>query len=146
MNKLIQYAQEADFMTINLEIDGKKYSFSLDKELRIVETKLNQELKDQARSYAFLAMLRNKVKQQVKHSQRELTNLENALFFKYKEKTDKVTEATKQSKSDPKYLKKQTNLDRLQEIQDVLDIAVTAFLQRKDLLQTLSSNIRTENK
>lgn len=146
MSKLIDYAAKADFMVIALEVDGKQYKFNLDQELRIQETKLNTELKQQTRQYAFLCMLRNKVKMQVKQKTRILKQKKDALFIKFKATTDKVTEASKRVDTDLGVMKLQKQIDTFTDIQDILDIAVNAFNQRKDLLQTLSSNIRTENK
>lgn len=145
MSKLINYAEKADFMNISLDIDGQKYAFNLDKELRIAETKLNEEIKDQTRGYAFLAMLRNKVIQQQKKKQKQFERKKNSLFIEFKKTTAKVTEANQQALATPELRKIQDQVDNLTEIREILDIAVNAFVQRKDLLQTLSSNTRKTN-
>lgn len=145
MGKLTDYAEKADFMNIAIEVDGKPYKFNLDTELRIHETKLNDELKNQTRSYAFICMLRNTLRMQLKQKTTNLRRKQDSLFLKFKKETEKVTEAQAQAKSDPKIIKAQDEVDSIQSLLEVLDIAVNSFTMRKDLLQTLSSNTRKQN-
>ena len=145
MSKLTSYAEEAPFMNIAIEVDGKVYKFNLDTELKIHETKLNTELKEQSRSYAFICMLRNELNQQSKRKFTAMKRKQDELFLKFKAKTDKVTEATAQAKNDKSIIKMQDELDSIESLKSVLDIAVASFTQRKDLLQTLSSNTRKQN-
>lgn len=146
MSRLTDYASKAPFMNVAIEIDGQTYKFNLDIQLKIHETKLTTELKEQPRAYAFLCMLRNKIIQQAKKKEKQLERKKNNLFIEWKAKTDKVTEATKNAATDKEVLKLEDELDTIKNLRSVLDICVNGFEQRKDLLQTLSSNLRTENK
>lgn len=147
MSKLRQYAEKASFMNIAIELDGKVFKFNLDEELIVKETKLNLEVKEQPRNYAFLAMLRTKIKVKIKDQYKALKRKEAELYNKYKDElnTDKVTHINAKVKEDKSLRKLQDTIDHTEHLKDVLDVAVESFMQRKDLLQTLSSNIRKEN-
>ena len=146
MSLLTQYAEKAEFMNVGLEIDGKPYKFNLDLQLKIQETKLNTELMDQPRAYAFLCMLRNKVKLEVKRKVKLLDRKKAGMYNHYAETMEKVTDINNKIKGSKTIRKMQDDIDAYDDIKSVLDICVDSFNQRKDLLQTLSSNLRIENK
>lgn len=145
MSKLTEYSAKASFMNVSLEIDGKPYSFNLDIQLKIEETRLVSILKEQPRAYAFLCMLRNKVKIEIKKKAKELERKRAGLYNTLAKDMDKVTDINNKLKSNKNLRGMQDRIDDLDEVKSVLDIAVDSFNQRKDILQTLSANLRKEN-
>ena len=145
MSKLTEYSSKASFMNVSLEIDGKPYSFNLDIQLKIEEEKMVTHLKEQPRSYAFLCMLRNKVKIEIKKKAKDLERKRAARYNQLAETMEKVTDINNKLKSNRLFKEMQDVIDDLDEIKSVLDIAVDSFNQRKDILQTLSANLRKEN-
>lgn len=146
MSKLTKYASEADFMNVSIEIDGKVYKFNLDIQLKIEETNLTTSIKEQPRSYAFLCMLRNKVKVEFKRKSKTLDRKKAELYNKATEGKDKtkVTDIRAKVAVHPEVKKLEDELEHFDELRHVLDICVDSFEQRKDLIQTLSSNLRNE--
>lgn len=148
MSKLTDYAKTADFMNVSLEIDGKPYKFNLDLQLAIIETKLSTQIKEQPRAYAFLCMLRNKVKIEYKKAVKELDRHKNSLYHAEvaKDAKAKVTNVKNAVAVNKQVIAMENKIEELENLRSVLDICVTSFEQRKDLLQTLSSNLRQESK
>jgi hypothetical protein len=145
MGRLIDYAETTDIMKMKVQYNKQTFSWDMFEELKIVETKLNSHVKGQTTSYAFLAMLHVKLKikhrDQIKHVKR----MKDGLMVKYKGKYKTVTEAEAFMYSNHKELKEQEDKAlQIEELKDLLEVCVRAFEQRKDMLQSLSANVRKE--
>lgn len=142
--KLTKYASKAKFMNVNILMDGKTYSFNLDNELKVQLTRLSGEIKDQPRSYAFLAMLRQKLVVKQRQAEKEFKRKENDVFLGYKSNTEKVTEAKALTGQNKELQKMSDRIDHMDNLKSILDICLEAFDQRSRLIQTLSANERKE--
>lgn len=131
-------------MNVNILLDGKTYSFNLDAELRIEMTKLTGEIKDQPRSYAFLAMLRQKLVVKQRDMDKELKRKKDGMFLKHKQTIEKVTEANAKVNADKEVQKMQDRVDHMNDLISVVGICLNASEQRSRLIQTLSANERKE--
>ena len=135
-------------MRVRLSYDGEEFDFNLAAELKINREGLDKELKNHATSYAFISMLH--VKLVIKHKE-----LNKSLAAKKNRKIPMVRKQQGLSslkeaeayllKNDKKLRDGERELLALEELKDVLEIAVKSFEYRKDLLQTISANKRREN-
>ena len=119
-------------MQVDLVLDGKKYSFNLDEELKISEDNLNGEVKNHPRSHAFLLMLHKRLLIKVQDSRRSLRKLHDNLLSEASKTYDKVTVAKAHIQSDKKLLFKEAEIARMEEIPDYIGVAVESFRIRKD--------------
>lgn len=144
MSKIIEYSKNSDLMKIKIEYGGKVYGFNLDEELQIAETFMAKNMKNQPRQYAFLAMLHKKLIILSRDTNQELSRKKNELMAKIKPNFSTVKEADAHVAADKSVVALQNKLLRIDEMVSTMEVAVRAFEMRKDLLQTLSANIRKE--
>lgn len=118
-------------------------------DLKINPSALNSELQNQPARYAFWAMIVNLQRAFVERLKTELSEYEAQLYLYLRSQksgsekmTEKVIEATimldtKRRKMADELLRQRLKLEHLVSI-------LTAFQQRKDMLMTLSANLRRE--
>jgi hypothetical protein len=151
MGKLNKYASESSLMVIDITYKGKRYKFNLYEETRINERRLNQELKTHASSYSFLTMLNNKIIYEFDLLEKDVERTSSKLYVFYK---NQISDQTNKPYSDDmckaKVLSSDTYKKKLHEMllmkrnKSDLASAIRAFETRKDLMQTLSANVRKE--
>lgn len=146
MKNLTKYAAKSDIMNFAIEYGGKTYKFNLDEELKISEEGLNTEVKNHARSHAFLLMLHKKLSIKLHEAQKELRRKSDKLFTEFSKTEDKVTVAKAKAAADPKLQIQEQKIAQMEELRDYVGVAVESFRVRKDLLQTLAANTRIETK
>lgn len=144
MSKLIKYAETSSIMEIKIKYNDQIFAFNLDKELRVSETNVAIHIKTQTRGYAFLAMLHKKLMIKVRDEQKALNRYKYGRLAEIKPKFSTLKEAEANMSSDKKLLQLENDLLHLEEARDTIEVAVRAFEMRKDLIQTLSANIRKE--
>lgn len=143
MSKLIEYSSTSSIMDIKIKLNDKVYSFNLDKELKISESRVGVHLMNQARSYAFVAMLHKKLIIKARDQQREISRAKDSAVSKWAE-TMQITAAKAKAANDLKVKKLENDLMQIEEARDTIEVCVRSFEMRKDLIQTLSANIRKE--
>ena len=138
-------------MVVTLKFQGETIKIDLNEELSISETRINKELHDQPTHFAFLSMLLVKMKKELTKSQVDLDKIKGELFIEYKRSIDQETgrpysndlaEANVLLEED--YMKAQNRVIEREEQFGIVKAAVDAFNQRKDLIQSLSANLRKE--
>jgi len=145
MSKLIKYAETSPIMDIKIKYNDQIFSFNLDAEVKVSENNIALHLKNQTRGYAFLAMLHKKLIIKVRDEQKAYNRIKG-------EELAKLTSGEGGAKwkaeaalaSIPKLVKMERAILELEESRDILEVTVRAFEMRKDLIQTLSANIRKE--
>lgn len=148
-------ADKSSIMQVNIIYNGEKIKFNLNEELKIVESRMQNDLTNQPRVYAFLSTLHKKLIIQFEQLEAQKSKQYGKLFNNYKlSKTTKHYEAFKKPPSDDVCSNLvNTNsiftelVERtLQAKHDMLILGsiVRSFEQRADLLQTISANIRKE--
>lgn len=152
MSKILKYATASDLMNIEITIGAEKFKFNLFKELSINNSDLNTEISIQPQMYGFLGMVVSRLSKNLEEAEATKKRMAAKLYVRFKDQKSKLTgrpnsddvckALVEKSKSYKKvvsrYLKAR---EQLQIIQNSLE----SFKQRKDLLQTLSSNNRSNN-
>lgn len=145
MSKLLQYAESADIMNIKIQYNKQTFAFNLNEELKINEGNLNTNIKGHARSYAFLAMLHVKLVMKHRDQMKIVKRMKDEHMVKYKPLYKTVTEAEAvMYKKHPSLKKAEDEMLEMEELKDVIQVCVKAFEARKDLLQSISANVRKE--
>ena len=143
MSKLIEYSSTSPIMDIKIKLNDKVYAFNLDKELRISENRVGAHLMNQARSYAFVAMLHKKLIIKVRDHQKHIARVRDLAISRHTDSMG-IMAAKAKSANDPKLKKLEDELMHIEEARDTIEVCVRSFEMRKDLIQTLSANIRKE--
>lgn len=136
---------------IRIEYGGKIIQFNLWDEVAINEVVLNKELKKQSSYYGFLLLLHKRLLTAFETTKQERIRNYAQLYLRGKDKIQKGTnrpynEEMAKAYADAHKSHKILTLEciKLKDNADVIFACVKAFEQRKDLLQTISSNNRKE--
>jgi len=148
MKKLFKYKDSA-VNNISIYYQGEKITFSLWDEVKISEEAMDKEIKTQPSHYGFLLLLQKKLNTRFEDLKRRRKKVYGQLLVKAKEMkvgprlmNDDTARAWVESH--PKFNKITKLCIKAKDDADTIYAAVQAFQQRKDLLQTLSSNRRKE--
>lgn len=153
MGSLKEYANKSELMNISIKYGTEKFTFNLGTELKITEDRINFELKEQPSSYAFLSLLHKKLLRSLNDKLLEKDKEYGRLFNGRKDDTNPDTgkpyndELCKNyALKHDDYMEVALEVNILREKVGVLETAIRAFEMRKDMIQTLSANIRGEGK
>lgn len=151
MASLNKIASTSPLMEVDVKYEGKRYKFNLFDETQVKEVTLNTELKKHASSYYFLLQLRNKLERQKDLLEAEEERTLNRLFVQYK---NRQNDATGRPNSDDmaKALALSSKLYKeakhaaiiAKHDYNSLRDAVRAYENRKEIMQSLSANLRKE--
>lgn len=149
MKRLSKY-YKSDLMNIQIVYGGKTYRFNLHEELKINEAIINSEIKSQPSSFAFISMLHKKLMEQFESLKQERKRTWATLYLRGKDKfiggrpySDEMAKAY--AEKHPRYKTITDQCIAVRTNADALYTCVISFIQRKDILQTLSANNRKEN-
>lgn len=148
MKKLKDVIKGSTLPNIRVKYGEEVFKFNLFEELGINENQLDKEIKEQPSYYGFLFMLHKKLKTRFETLKQERIRLEAELFLQYKNEkqsngrplNDEMAKAS--VLTDKAYVKLTSQCIKAKDDEDSLFACVQAFSQRKDLIQTLSSNNR----
>jgi hypothetical protein len=151
MRELSKY-YKLPFTTLNIKYGDEKIVFSLMRELRINHDRINYELMRQPSKYGFCLLLHKKLLTEFEKLKVEKNRLWGQLYFIAKEKkqvaTGRIfTEDMSRAwvEKHPKYIKAQLACINARDSADAIYACIKSFEQRKDLIQSISSNLRKEN-
>jgi hypothetical protein len=132
-------------LKIAVKLD-KDYDFDLGKDLDIKTTQINEMLIGQPSMFAWYGVLAALAKSKANKKYSQLKQLQASKYLYYRDQLGKATEATVDAaiKSDEAYIKLESEYQQSEYEAQVLLIAREAFEQRKDMLISLSSNMRAE--
>jgi hypothetical protein len=152
-SKLATYAESSSLMRINVSWGKETFKFNLYEELKISEDQITREAKEHPSSYAFLNMLLKKLILQVDASKSLMEKAWSREYAKYKQKINPDTnrpynDDLAKAKADTSPVVKERRLEYYSYKNDanILEVAVKAFESRGSLIQTISANVRNENK
>lgn len=152
MKKLNKYAEKSELMAVSITYGSEKFSFNLFSELVVDENKINYEAKVQPSAYAFLGMLHKKLIRRAKDKEREMDKTYATMYIKFKEKIDERTGrptanelAKERAIASSRYQTSWKEYIEANHDANIIGVCVSSFEQRKDLIQTLSANIRKTN-
>lgn len=147
--KLSNY-RKSDINIIDVTYGGKRFRFNIWQEVKITEANVEAEIKGQSSRYAFVFVLHKKLLARFEELKQERKALYGSLLSKAKSRVQKngrpFTDDAAKGWVDNQGLYRQITKKTIKarEDADVLLGVVRAFEQRKDLIQTLSSNLRKE--
>lgn len=148
MGKLKDTIRASKIPYIRIKYGEELLKFNLFDELRINENLLDKEVKDQPGYYGFLLLLHKKLLTRFETLKNERVKIKAQLFVKYKEKignggrplNDETVKAMVDK--DKKFQEITEQCIKARDDADTIYACVRSFEQRKDLIQTLSSNNR----
>lgn len=152
MKKLNLYAEKSSLMRISVQHGEEKFEFNLFEELKINESIITKEIKNQPNSYAFLSLLQVELSYMKDKAKINEEKVYHTLYARFKAK---INAQTKRPNSDDvakamtmkhsKYIKARNKTLSLSKQHGTISNCVKAFEQRSSLIQTLSANKRKEN-
>ena len=145
--KLHAQAKRNALMNININYGGKRIRFNLFQELRISEAIINEEIQNQPTHYAFISVLQKKLQTRFEELKQERKRVYSELYLRGKrKKTNNRPYSDEMCKAyvevHPRYRKITDECIKARDDADILYSCVMAFIQKANLLQTLSSNNR----
>lgn len=153
MKKLKTLSSKSKVNIIKIKYDGETFTFNLSEELSINVEKLNQELKEQPSYYGFLLLLRNRLLTVKEDLERTSDKRYAHIYLKTCEKINPKTNRPYSDKAaiqmaieDETYNEYRSKFTKAKQNYNDINACVTAFEQRATLIQSLSANIRNENK
>lgn len=139
------------FLNINIQYGDEKITLNLLSELRINPDQINDEIKRQPSKYGFLLLLHKKLLTRFEEIKTERKKVYGKLYMRAKETKQASTGrpmsddlAKAWVESHKKYVDITMLCIKAKDDADTIFSCVRAFEQKKDLIQSLSSNIRNE--
>lgn len=152
MSRINKYAGKSGLMDIHIQLGTEVFRFNLFEELAISEARINTEILEQASSYAFLGMLHKKLVRAAKDQELEVVKQYNLGYIRFKKEMNEETGkpinddlAKAKSATTKEYIEACNRAGEIQEKANLIKVCVDAFEQRKDLIQTISANLRKEH-
>ena len=140
------------FTQIRIQYGKENITFSLLRELRLSEDIINEELKGQASKYGFCMLLHSKLKTRFEELKVEKNKIFGRLYFQAKERKSQATGrpftedmAKAWVEKHPKYIKACLACIKAKDNADAIYSCIKSFEQRKDLAQSISSNLRNQS-
>lgn len=155
MSKLIKYAKNSTLMDISIKIGDESFKFNLYKELKLPEITNDKDtietFQSQPQIYGFLAMIKNKLEALKAKLSLEKDKVYAKALMTWKGQTNPYTgrpyndEYCKaKAETDKSYITLMGELFTVEYNLGVILSCLRAFEARKDLMQTLSANMRIE--
>ena len=149
--KLNSYAKKSSLLDIRLKIGSEIIRFNLYDELVINTDKLNDELMNQPTHFGYLSMIMIRLKKIRDSEENKLQKLKDSIFIDFKGDIDPQTGrvysndlAEAYITQDEEYQEQLTIFRKVENNNLVVKACVDSFTQRKDIIQTLSANVRQE--
>ena len=151
-SKLNDYSKGSKLMNIKVKYGKEEFKFNLYKELIIDENTLNRELKEQPSLYGFLTLLHKKLIRIKEDKETEVNKIYADVYIDMKNNRNQLTgkpnadDLCKQTAiADTDYNNAKKVLSKATEQANIIGSCVRSFEQRKDVIQTLSANLRKES-
>lgn len=151
MAKVLDSYNKSSLLRVKIKFNSEIIKFNLFKELKINDNILDTELLSQAKYYGFILMLFGKLKTQFELIKNDRKSLGSKLYVKYKKEVVNgrpINDEVAKSKVliNKEYIQLTKDCIKAKDDVDTIYACMKAFEQRKDLLQTLSSNTRKFNR
>jgi hypothetical protein len=146
MSRLIKYAKEEDIMKVAIKYGEKTFRFNLGEETRIEEGNIQHNMIRHPQAYSFLIMLHKKCLAKMKDAQRTYRRIQARAKERYTAELGAVNRAEMAMLKDKKVIAAQKEYDKAEYDAWVVEACVKSMEVRKDLMQTLAANERTERR
>lgn len=147
--RLISIIEKSQLMNIDIVYQNEKIRFNLFEELSISESKINREIKEQPSYEGFLGVLLAHLEKKLADEKQTLKGIHGKYFELYKDSKDPNTgrplsndRVEGKINNKKKYI---TQLNRVNKVKfeiGLIESCVNSFSSRKDLIQSLSANVR----
>lgn len=144
MARLIDFIEESKWMKYKLIVEGEAIKLNLNKELFIDEDDITKQVVDHPRIFAFLSRIHKELVRAAKKADINRKRVRAKRIDQLVNDGESVTKAREKVEYDKIYLKAYSSQLNAEYKRDTLADIIEAFKQRKDLMQTLSANLRTE--
>jgi len=149
--KLLELARGSKLNRIKIKLGKEIIRFNLFDELVVNENNLTDESLEQPLLYGYLGMVHQKLTRLRAEVQREVDRLRSLALVRAKGVADPLTLRTKpkelaeaEAELNEEYQSKLQELDELKYQTGILYTCLKSFEQRKDLIQTISANVRKQ--
>lgn len=149
---LMNILRKSDLMNIEIVHNGEKIRFNLFEELSINEGKINQEIKEQPSYQGFLGVLLSHLERRYSDEKQSLKNIYSKYYEHFKSQKDEASgRALSNDRVDnlvtskKKYMLQLKRVNKLKFEIGLVETCVSSFNSRKDLIQSLSANVRKHN-
>lgn len=142
--RLINTLEESKWMRYKLEIEGEILKVDLQKELLIDEDELTQEVMAHPRVYGFLTRIHKVLVRDAKRAELERKKTKATRIDYLVSQGQSVSGAREAVEKDKKYVVCVEKLITAEYKRDTMEGILESFKHRKDLIQTLSANLRSE--
>lgn len=144
MGRLVDFIEESKWMRYKIVAGEETVKINLNKELLIDEDSITSEVMDHPRVYGFLtrvhkALVRDAKKSELSRKKMKAIRVENLINGGYS-----ISGSKEAVEKDPKYIVAVNKVIEAEYRRDTLEGILESFKHRKDLLQTLSANLRSE--
>lgn len=149
--KLLDLAKESKLNNIKIKLGDQVIRFNLFDELIVNENNLTDESLEQPLMYGYLGMVHQKLTRLRADAQQEVDKMKALAIVRAKGVADPLTHRAKskefaeaEAELDEDYQGALTKLAKLKFQTGILYTCLKSFEQRKDLIQTISANVRKQ--
>lgn len=160
MPSLDTYSEKSSLMKANIKVQHgdkvKTYKIDLTNAMDLNENMVNHHIRKYPKYYSFLLMLYHRINKHFEEFEQDLKRLrsEKHIYYKSKKGPYYIKEGKYPSEDivksyielDESYISLSNKLLSIRHERDKIDRILKAYETRKDLLQSLSANIRRETK
>lgn len=148
---LAKYAETSSVMKVSIKVDSEVVKFNLADELRLDDENITDEAIQHTSLYSFLTMVLTRLESRVRTLENKRKHLYGKLYIKYK--TTKAATGSRAPGDDlvksyievnDEYQLLVKKLAKTEDDKNLILRCVRAFETRKDLMQTISANLRKE--
>lgn len=147
--RILKYSFQSDLMNIIIKYGDENITFNLYSEVQVNENQINKEIQEQPSIYGFLGMLHKKLIRVAQDKKKEMEKTYSSVYVKWKAKVDENTGrvtsnelAKEKTNLSTRYQKVIAEYNKANHEAEIIEVCVKTFEQRKELIQTLSANIR----
>jgi hypothetical protein len=141
---LIDFIEDSKWMKYKIIVDDETVKINLLKELIIDEDNITQQVLEHPRVFGFLSRVHKYLVKQAKRAEINRKKV-RAQRMEYLQKNGvSITGSKEMVDKDKQYVDAHHKQIELEYKRDTLESILESFKHRKDLMQTLSANIRSE--
>lgn len=152
MSNILKHAKKSSLMDISIMVGGKMLEFNLYQELKINPADINYEVTRQAQLYGFLGLVYSRAMADLERAENNKEFIYERLYVKFKSEKNPTTGRANsddlcKSKAiaNPKFQLALKKYRKIKNDANIIKQVLESFKQRKDLIQTYSSNNRNNS-
>jgi hypothetical protein len=144
MGSLINFIEESKWMKYRITVGDEEVKIDLNKELVIDEDDLTNQVLYHPRLFGFLSRIHKTLVRDAKIAELNRKKVKATRIDFIMGSGGGVSAARESVEKDQIYIKSVVSVIKAEYRRDTLESILDSFKQRKDLIQTLSANLRSE--